>query len=118
MIMKRKEQTDASLKIKREIALNIKRIRRSLRYALTAEDVAKKLGVSRVAYTHLENGKNHINGVTLWKLSTLFGCSVKEFFPTTPDGYELSPKDVEAIKKVDEKAVLWAEELWGSLNKK
>lgn len=111
--MKKKEQTDASLKIKKEIASNIKRIRRSLRNFLTGEAVAKKLNISRVAYTQIENGKNHINGVTLWKLSVLFGCSVKDFFPTCPIGYELSIKDIEAIKKVDEKALAWAEDLFG-----
>lgn len=116
--MKKKEQTDASLKIKKEIASNIKRIRRSLRNFLTGEAVAEKLNISRVAYTQIENGKNHINGVTLWKLSVLFGCSVKDFFPTSPSGYELSPKDIEAIKKVDEKALAWAENLFGATKTK
>src|SRR3989339_594679 len=112
--MKKKEHNDASLKVKKEIASNIKRIRRSLRNFLTGEAVAEKLNVSRVAYTQMENGKNHINGVTLWKLSVLFGCDVKDFFPTSPSGYELSPKDIEAIKKVDEKALKWAEDLFGA----
>lgn len=104
---------DASSKVKQEIASNIKRVRRSLRNYLTAEAVAEKLHISRVAYTQIENGKNNVTGVTLWKLSVLFGCDIKEFFPATPNGYELSPKDIEAIKKVDEQAVQWAEELFG-----
>ncbi|KKR35018.1 MAG: hypothetical protein UT67_C0004G0007 [Candidatus Magasanikbacteria bacterium GW2011_GWA2_40_10] len=57
--MKKKEHNDASLKVKKEIASNIKRIRRSLRNFLTGEAVAEKLNVSRVAYTQMENGKNH-----------------------------------------------------------
>ncbi len=114
MVMKKKEQTDANLKIKKEIASNIKRNRRSLRNFLTGEAVAQKLNISRVAYTQIENGKNHINGVTLWKLSVLFGCSIKDFFPTSPSGFELSPIDIEAIKKVDEKALTWAEDLFGA----
>lgn len=116
--MKTKEKNDAGLKVKKEIASNIKRVRRSLRNFLTAEAVAVKLGISRVAYTQIENGKNHVNGVTLWKLSVLFGCDVKDFFPTSPSGYELSPKDVEAIKKVDEKALGWAEDLFGQIKVK
>lgn len=116
--MKTKEQDDANSKIKKEVASNIKRIRRSLRNFLTAEAVAKKLNISRVAYTQIENGKNHINGVTLWKLSVLFGCDVKEFFPTSPSGYELSPKDIEAIKKTDEKVLKWAEDLFGPIKTK
>lgn len=111
--MKKKNKKPAEEKVKKEIASNIKRSRRSTRNYLTAKTVADKLGISRVAYTHIENGKNHINGVTLWKLSVLFGCNIEEFFPTTPDGFELSPKDVENIKKKDEEAVHWAEELWG-----
>ncbi|MBI5229962.1 MAG: helix-turn-helix transcriptional regulator [Candidatus Magasanikbacteria bacterium] len=111
--MPKQNKGDTEKKIKTEIAANIKRIRRSTRSYLTAKTVADKLGVSRVAYTHVENGKNHVNGVTLWKLSTLFGCDIKEFFPITPDGYALSPKDIENIKKKDEEAVHWAQELWG-----
>ena len=113
--MTKQNKKNAEKEVKNEIAANIKKARRSTRNYLTAKTVADKLGISRVAYTHIENGKNHINGVTLWKLSTLFGCSVKEFFPTTPDGYELSPKDVENIKKKDVAAIHWAEELWGPL---
>ncbi len=115
MDMEKKNIHDPSQEIKKEIASNIKRLRRSTRNYLTAKTVADKLGVSRVAYTQIENGKNHVNGVTLWKLSTLFGCDVKEFFPITPDGYELSPKDIEAIRKKDEEAIKWAEDLWGKI---
>lgn len=117
MNMKKKELIDTDLEIKKEVGENIKRIRRSLRTFSSAEKVSKNLGISRVAYTQIENGKNHVNAVTLWKLATLFGCEVKEFFPSTPEGFELSPKDLEAIKKVDEKAVDWAERLFKKVTK-
>lgn len=116
--MKRKNTGETEYKIKKEIASNIKRIRRSTRTYLTAQKVAERLGISRVAYTQIENGKNHINGVNLWKLSMLFGCDIKEFFPAHIDGFELSPKDIQALKKKDEEALEWAEDLWGPIKQK
>jgi len=116
--MKKKDTSETDEKIKKEIASNIKRIRRSTRTYLTAERVAERLEMTRAGYTQIENGKNNINGVTLWKLSMLFGCGIKEFFPIRLDGYELSPKDIKEIKKKDEEAIQWAEDLWGSIKQK
>lgn len=115
--MKKKVLIDTGAEIKKEVGENIKHVRRSLRTFSSAEKVAEKLGISRVAYTLIENGKNHVNAVTLWKLATLFGCDIAEFFPSTPKGFELSPKDLEAIKKVDEKAVDWAKRLFTKISK-
>lgn len=42
----------------------------------TQEQIAKALGVSRTAYTNIENGKRDPDTVTLASLSTLFGVSV------------------------------------------
>ncbi|HSR88794.1 MAG TPA: helix-turn-helix domain-containing protein [Candidatus Udaeobacter sp.] len=108
---------DIEQTVKEEIGAKIKKIRRNSRGFLTAEVVAHKLGVSRVALTQLENGQNHVNAVTLWKLATILGCEVKDFFPDIPKGYELSQIDVENIKKKDENAAEWAEKIFGKVNK-
>ncbi|PIT88667.1 MAG: hypothetical protein COU29_02780 [Candidatus Magasanikbacteria bacterium CG10_big_fil_rev_8_21_14_0_10_36_32] len=103
--------------IKKEIGENIKRIRRSLRTFLSAEVIAKKLGISRVAFTQIENGQNHVTAVTLWKLATIFGCDFKDFFPTIPQGFALSQKDTQAIGAKDKHALDWAVKLFGTIKK-
>ncbi len=110
-------KSEAELQVKKEIGEKIKQIRRSRRGSLTATVVAQKLGMSRVALTHLENGQNHVNGVNLWKLATILGCGVAEFFPDVPSGHELSQKDVENITKKDKNATKWAEDCFGPAKK-
>lgn len=108
---------DNEQKVKELIGKKIKEIRRNSRGFLTAEVVAHKLGISRVALTQLENGQNNVNAVTLWKLATILGCQVQDFFPDIPPGHELSHVDVENIKKKDANAAEWAEKIFGKPTK-
>lgn len=108
---------EAELQVKKEIGARIKQKRRSTRGFLTAATVAHKLGISRVALTQLENGKNNVNGVTLWKLATILGCDIKDFFPDIPPGHELSKEDVKNILKKDPNAAKWAEDCFGPAKK-
>lgn len=108
-----KTKEEVQKEIKKEIGNNIKRIRRSSRGFLSAEKVAKKLNISRVLLTQIENGNKNVNAVILWELSCILACSVKDFFPEVPEGFQINKWDVEQIKKVDEKAIEWAKELFG-----
>lgn len=101
----------ANGEIKAEIASRIKSIRKS-KCVITAQRVADHLGVSRVTYTNIENGKQHVNAITLWKLSVLFDCSVSDFFPVKPEGYALTKGEMDSIKRIDERAAEWAETLF------
>jgi len=103
----------AELQVKKEIGARIKQKRRSTRGILTVATVAQKLGISRVALTQLENGQNNVNGVMLWKLATILGCDIKDFFPDVPPGHELSKEDVKKILKKDPNAAKWAEDCFG-----
>lgn len=109
----KKTEEDTQKEIREEIGNNIKRIRRSSRGFLSTEKVAKKLGISRVSLTQIENGKNNINAVILWELSCVLACDIKDFFPETPKGFQINKRDVKEIEKVDKRAVGWAEELFG-----
>ena len=110
-------RAEAELQVKKDIGARIKQKRRSTRKFLTAAVVAQKLGISRVALTQLENGQNNVNGVTLWKLATILGCGVQEFFPEIPPGFELSKEDIKNISKQDQNAVKYAEDCFGPAKK-
>ncbi|MGP1365923.1 MAG: helix-turn-helix domain-containing protein [Schwartzia sp. (in: firmicutes)] len=43
---------------------------------MTQNDLAKKLGVTRVTISFWESGTNRINSDTLIRLSDIFGCSI------------------------------------------
>lgn len=110
---------DAKKQIREAVGSNIRRMRRNTRKSLSAEKVAKNLGISRVTLTQIENGKKNINAVLLWELSCLLGCGINDFFPVIPEGFQLSERDVKEIEKIDKKAVGFAEMLFGkSLTKK
>jgi len=78
----------------------------------SAERIAKKIGISRVALTHIENGRNNINAVQLWRLACAFGCSISDFFPPIPKGFAVTDIDYKKIAKEDDRAVSWARELF------
>lgn len=103
--------------IKKSIADHIKAIRKS-GLTLTADMVAEQLHLSRASFTQIENGKTNITAVTLWKLACLFEVPIERLFPTAPKGYALSRTDFQVIEKEDERAVGWAEKLFGGKNKK
>lgn len=116
--MKKKEAKPNTKKtqeeIRHDIGERIKSVRRRSRGALSARAVAEKLGISRVTLTQIENGKRNVNAVLLWELACRLGCSVQDFFPPIPDGFQITQRDVEEVKKVDKKAVGWLEDLFGT----
>jgi transcriptional regulator with XRE-family HTH domain len=98
--------------IRAEIGARIADLRRKRR--LSARLVGEKLGVSREAITHIENGRNNITATTLWKLAILFRCNVEVFFPAIPDGFGLTKVDAEKIaQEGGERAAKWAAKLFG-----
>jgi transcriptional regulator with XRE-family HTH domain len=98
--------------IRVEIGGRIAELRRKRK--LSARLVADKLGISREAITHIENGRNNITAITLWKLATLFHCNVQDFFPSVPDGFELTSVDAEKIaQEGGQRAAKWAAKLFG-----
>jgi len=115
---KKQNNEETKKKIREAIGSNIRRIRRSARTPLSAEKVAAKIRISRVSLTQIENGKKNINAVILWELACVLGCDIKNFFPDTPDGFQLSVRDLKEVEKIDPKAVHWAEDLFGKSNSK
>ena len=115
---RKKSENPADKKIREEIAKNIRAERTSLRTKISMQVIANYLNLSRVAYTQIENGQHNISGVVLWKLSSLFGCDVKEFFPKRLESAALSKKDIENIKSEDEKILEWGKDLGWSIEKK
>lgn len=61
---------------------NLRRLREDLGF--TQEDVADKVGVSRVAVTRWESGSNHPGGENSARLASLFGVSVAQLFGYDP----------------------------------
>ncbi len=102
------EKTDVEIRMTIGKKIQAERARRHQ----SADRVAKKLGMSRVALTHIENGRNNINSIQLWKLSCILGCDIEDFFPPTPRDYALSPIDYEKIGREDKKAEIWARKLF------
>jgi transcriptional regulator with XRE-family HTH domain len=101
----------ADNEIKKEIGKTIKQLRGSL--GLSAQTVADHLKISREAVTHIENGRNNVSAVSLWKLATLFNCEVEDFFPVLPDGYAITKVDIRKVaQEKGEKAAAWAERLF------
>lgn len=101
------------VQIRGSVGKKIRRLREDR--SQSAERVAQKLGISRVALTHIENGRNNINAVQLWKLACIFGCEVTEFFPPIPDGFALTHADYEKIAREDESAIDWAHKLFDEI---
>jgi transcriptional regulator with XRE-family HTH domain len=98
--------------IRCEIGKRISEMRRKLH--LSAKRVAEELHISREAVTHIETGRNNITAVSLWKLATLFGCDLADFFPVVPDGYGLTKIDTQKLEQeVGENAARWARQLFG-----
>ncbi len=96
--------------IRGSVGRKIKQIRDAC--SQSAERVAKRMGISRVALTHIENGHNNINAVQLWKLACILGCEVADFFPPIPKGFALTHTDYQKIAREDERAKDWAQELF------
>jgi transcriptional regulator with XRE-family HTH domain len=108
---KKKIVNSADIEIKEQIAKNIKIARVKLRGHVRMQTIASSLNLTRVAYSQIENGKHHVSGVTLWKLSSLFECGISDFFPKRLEGVALSKTDIENIKSEDEKVLEWGKAL-------
>jgi transcriptional regulator with XRE-family HTH domain len=105
------DTSSTDTEIRAAVGRRVAEIRHKL--GLSALRVSAELGISREAVTHIENGRNNVNAVSLWKLATLFHCDVQDFFPTVPDGYGLTKIDTDKIEQEGgEKAARWARELF------
>ena len=105
--IKKEEPAD---QIRKSIGKKIKQCREDRQQS--AERIAKKLNISRVALTHIENGRNNASALHLWKLACIFGCEIADFFPPIPKGFAVTDIDYKKIAKEDERAVDWAKELF------
>ncbi len=56
--------------------MKLKEIRK--KHGMTAEDVAKEIGVTQAAVANWENNKRTMNIDVLVKLTQIFGCSADE----------------------------------------
>ena len=105
------EREVADDEIKKEIGRIIKEMRG--KSGLSAQTVAEHLKISREAVTHIENGRNNVSAVSLWKLATLFECDIADFFPAVPDGYGITKVDIRKVAQAKgEKAAAWAKVLF------
>lgn len=50
---------------------------------LSLEEVASKLGITRVAYTNKETGKTKLSLEEGFALADLFGCSITDIYEAT-----------------------------------
>ena len=105
-----KEWTSPDSEIKKGIGRKVQEIRKKQNHS--AARVAAELGMTREALTQIETGRNNVNAVLLWKLACLLGCKTENFFPIIPRGFSLSKIDLQSIAKEDEKAVMWAKDLF------
>lgn len=106
----KKEPTTPNEQIKESVGRKIKQERDNRNQS--AERIANHLGISRVALTHIEKGRNNINAVQLWKLACIFGCEPSDFFPPIPKGFALTKFDYKKIAREDERAEQWARDLF------
>lgn len=102
-----------------DIGSKIKQLRKNSRGDISIESVAKKLNINRVTLSKIESGNANINAFLLWEIATIFSCKIEDLFPPIPQGFQMSinQKDINEIKKKDEKALGWAEELFGKPSK-
>ena len=111
----RDRRSDTEAEIRKEVGRRIAEMRD--KRGLSARRVAEELGVTREAVTHIENGRNNISAVSLWKLATLLRCDIGDFFPDVPDGYALTKVDTQKIEQEGgERAARWAKTLFGKNN--
>lgn len=92
--------------IKKIIGSRIKRVRRH--FNRTTSWLAGRVGVKRGALSQVENGHNNISASLLWKIASVLGCDIKEFFPNVPDSKTLNELDYAVIAQENEQAVQFA----------
>ncbi|MGW8185570.1 MAG: helix-turn-helix domain-containing protein [Candidatus Moraniibacteriota bacterium] len=96
--MRRKElkMKDSDRDMREMISDHIQKERKNK--GLSAETVANHLKISRSALTQIETGRNNVSAVMLWKLATLFGCNVGNFFPPTFSNQTLTESDIQKLE--------------------
>ena len=92
--------------LKKLIGGRIQRIRK--RMDKTARLVAEQANISRESLTQIENGRNNINAVLLWKIAAVLKCDIKDFFPAVPDSASLTQNDIKIIAAEDKQAAEFA----------
>lgn len=92
--------------LKKLIGGKVGRVRR--RRDHTARWVAEQTGITRIALTQIENGRNNISAVLLWKIASVLHCDIKEFFPAVPDSTALNQADLNTIALEDKQAAEFA----------
>lgn len=99
-------KVESDKELKKLIGGKLKRIRR--RRDRTARWVAEQSGISRIGLTQIENGRNNITAILLWKIANVLRCDIKEFFPAVPDSTSLSQSDLDTIALEDKQAAEFA----------
>jgi transcriptional regulator with XRE-family HTH domain len=97
---------DSDGELRSMIGGKIKRIRK--RRDKTARFVAEKSGITRGGLTQIENGRNNVNAVLLWKIANALNCDVKDFFPAVPDVKSFTEADAKIIELENKKAAEFA----------
>lgn len=103
--------------------MNLKKAR--LEKKVTQAEVASFLGITRAAYTNIENGNREADYKTLSKLSSYFDASIDYLIgseekkePAADDGDKLNPNTVVFCDKDGERQVLqYSEEQMQKLNR-
>ena len=96
--------------LKKDIAKRIRSARRARDY--TVQYLADHVEVSREVLNQIERGKNHVNGVLLYKLATRLDCPVDTFFPDIKEEYALGPTGRALITSADPGSLKWVEEMF------
>jgi transcriptional regulator with XRE-family HTH domain len=102
--------SQGDVELKELVGARIKRARRH--FGRTANWVANNVGVTRGAITQIENGRNNISAILLWKIASVLECDIKEFFPNVPDSRTLNQADFEKISKENERAAAYAKKAY------
>jgi len=101
-----KGKTNAESEINASIGKRIREIRNSRN--MSAETVARYLGMDRTNLSHIETGRNKITAVILWELATLFRSPIDRFFPKVSESHGVTLSDIDTLKKEDERVEKWA----------
>ena len=105
---------DSDEELRKILGGRIKRIRN--RFDKSASWVAERIGLTRGALTQIENGRNNVSAILLWKIANVLHCDVKEFFPAVPDSTSLSQADLNIIALEDKQAADFAKKAFKKQN--
>lgn len=109
-IIDNNNDVEPNKQLKEDIAKRIRSARRARDY--TVQYLADHIGVSREVLNQIERGKNHINGVLLYKLATRLDCPISTFFPDVKEEYALGPIGRALITSADPGSLNWIEDMF------